>query len=100
MQCNRCGGEEFTKAGRDRQARQLFRCRACGRRLTARSSSAFSGYRFPDDVIALAVRWYLRFRLPYYVRTHAVAETACLPGEAVLNHSGLREAKMRAPSGT
>jgi len=21
--------------------------------------------RFPDDVIALAVRWYLRFRLPY-----------------------------------
>lgn len=33
--------------------------------MTTRSASAFSGYRFPDDVIALAVRWYLRFRLSY-----------------------------------
>src|ERR687894_2535236 len=65
MQCDRCGSEQFTKAGRDRQAHQLYRCRACGRRLTARSASAFSGYRLPDDVIALAVRWYLRYRLPY-----------------------------------
>ncbi len=27
--------------------------------------SAFSGYRFPPEVIALAVRWYLRFGLSY-----------------------------------
>ena len=27
--------------------------------------SAFSGYHFPDEIIALAVRWYLRFRLSY-----------------------------------
>ncbi len=33
--------------------------------MTQRSGSAFSGYRFPDDVIALAVRWYLRYRLSY-----------------------------------
>src|SRR3712207_6588531 len=65
MQCKRCAGERFTKAGRDRSQRQLYRCRACGRRLTARTGSAFSGYRFPDAVIALAVRWYLRFRLSY-----------------------------------
>ena len=65
MQCDRCGGEQFTKAGRDRQCRQLYRCRGCSRRITARSSSAFSGYRFPDAVIALAVRWYLRYRLSY-----------------------------------
>ncbi len=31
--------------------------------MTARSVSAFNGYRFPDDIIALAVRWYLRFGL-------------------------------------
>ncbi len=65
MQCDRCAGEQFTKAGRDRQKRQLFRCCSCGRRMTTRSRSAFSGYRFPDEVIALAVRWYLRFRLSY-----------------------------------
>jgi transposase-like protein len=33
--------------------------------LTERSHSAFRGYRFPEDVIALAVRWYLRYRLSY-----------------------------------
>ena len=62
MQCDQCGSEQFTRAGRDRLARQLYRCAGCGRRMTTRSGSAFSGYRFPDDVIALAVRWYLRFR--------------------------------------
>ena len=65
MRCGRCAGERFTKAGRDRAQRQLYRCRACGRRLTARTRSGFSGYRFPDEAIALAVRWYLRFRLSY-----------------------------------
>ncbi len=55
MQCDRCSGEQFTKAGRDRQRRQLYRCQPCGRRLTTRSGSAFSGYRYPDDIIALAV---------------------------------------------
>jgi transposase-like protein len=29
------------------------------------SSSAFAGFRFPPDVIVLAVRWYLRFGLSY-----------------------------------
>lgn len=37
--------------------------------LTARSrsscGSAFAGYRFPPEVITLAVRWYLRFGLSY-----------------------------------
>ncbi len=31
----------------------------------ARSVSAFSRYCFPDDLIALAVRWYVRYRLSY-----------------------------------
>src|SRR5918999_2762150 len=65
MRCGRCADERFTKAGRNRSQRQLYRCTGCGRRLTARTGSAFSGYRFPDEVIALAVRWYLRFRLSY-----------------------------------
>jgi transposase, IS6 family len=27
--------------------------------------SAFAGFRFPPDVVVLAVRWYLRFGLSY-----------------------------------
>src|SRR3712207_6573777 len=65
MQCDRGLGEQFTTAGRDRKGRQLYRCHACGRRLTTRSGSAFSGYRFPDEVIGLAVGGYLRCRLSY-----------------------------------
>ncbi len=58
MRCQRCEGNEFTKAGRDRSGRQLYHCSACMHRQTMRSASAFCGYRFPDDIIALAVRWY------------------------------------------
>ena len=42
--------------------------------MTERSRSAFSGYRFPDDIIALAVRWYLRYRLPYADLAELLAE--------------------------
>ncbi len=67
MQCPQCTGEQFTKAGRNRQQRQLYRCRACGRRISARSGSTFSGERFPD---ACKVR-----------KLHMVRSTAlcCLP---------------------
>jgi transposase, IS6 family len=74
MRCGRCAGERFTKAGRDRAQRQLYRGSECGRRLTARTGSGFSGDRFPDEVIALAVRWYLRFRLSYVEVAEWLAE--------------------------
>ncbi len=74
MRCERCAGERFVKGGRDRVGRQIYQCSSCGRRQTERSLSAFYGYRFPDDVIALAVRWYLRFRLPYADIVELLAE--------------------------
>ena len=74
MQCQQCEENQFTKAGHDRAGRQLYCCSACGRRQTPRSASAFCGYRFPDDIIALAVRWYLRFRLPYADIVELLAE--------------------------
>jgi transposase-like protein len=39
--------------------------RTCGPRSTLVVRSAFVGFRFPPDVIVLAVRWYLRFGLSY-----------------------------------
>ncbi len=42
---------------------QRWRCTTCRRRFTARSRSAFSRRGFPDEIIALAVRWYVRYRL-------------------------------------
>ncbi len=74
MQCQQCEGSAFAKAGRDRSGRQIYQCAVCGRRQTARSTSAFRGYCFPDDIIALAVRWYPRFRLPYADLVELLAE--------------------------
>src|SRR5687767_9412898 len=65
MVCIRCGSERTRKDGTTRLGGQRWRCNDCGRRFTARSTSAFSNHGFPDDVIALAVRWYVRYRLSY-----------------------------------
>ena len=37
-------------------------------------SSAFAGFRFPPDVILLAVRWYLRYGLSYRDLEELLAE--------------------------
>jgi transposase, IS6 family len=72
--CPGCGLAATRKNGRDRQGRQIRRCRDCGRRFTTLSGTPFSGYRFPPDIIALAVRWYLRFRLSYADVAELLAE--------------------------
>ena len=72
--CPDCGPVATRRNGRDRHGRQVHQCRRCGRRFTARSATPFSGYRFPSDVIALAVRWYLRYRLSYADVAELLAE--------------------------
>ena len=65
MACIRCGSNATRKDGQTRLGGQRWRCNDCDRRFTARSTSTFSHHGFPDDVIALAVRWYVRYRLSY-----------------------------------
>ncbi len=65
--CPRCGSDAVRKDGLDRRGVQVYRCHGCRRRFTALSATPFSGYRFPPDIIALAVRWYLRYRLSSYI---------------------------------
>lgn len=61
--CPDCGLAVTRKNGRDRQGRQIHQCLGCRHRFTEQSGTPFAGYRFPPDVIALAVRWYVRYRL-------------------------------------
>jgi IS6 family transposase len=72
--CPDCGSAATRRNGRDRQGLQVRQCRRCGRRFTARSATPFSGYRFPPDVIALAVRWYIRYHLSYADVAELLAE--------------------------
>src|SRR6266536_1428580 len=61
--CPHCQQFVFTRDGHDRRGRQRFACAGCGRDFSIRAASAFSGYRWPADVILMAVRWYLRHPL-------------------------------------
>jgi IS6 family transposase len=72
--CPRCGCVAAGKDGRDRRGVQVYRWRDSGRRFTALSAIPVSGYRCPPDVIALAVRWYLRYRLRYADVAELLAE--------------------------
>ena len=49
--------------GFNRRGRQRFACHLCHRDFNHASSGAFSGYRWPPDVIVTAVRLYLSYAL-------------------------------------
>ncbi len=50
----------------------MKRRRSC--RVVQLKTSAFAGYRFPPEVILLAVRWYLRYGLSYRDLEEVLAE--------------------------
>jgi transposase-like protein len=49
--------------GRDRSGKQRYRCSTCQRSFTDRTDTPFTNYRWPRDVIVMAVRWYFCYRL-------------------------------------
>ena len=46
--------------------------------MATRCPSAFTGFRFPREVIAVAVRWYLRYGLSYRDVEELLAERGIL----------------------
>jgi len=55
--CPSCQQPATKRDEYDAVGRQRYHCRPCHRDFTAHSISAFSGYRWPPDVIMMAVRW-------------------------------------------
>jgi IS6 family transposase len=84
LPCPRCSSESVIKDGTTELGGQRFRCCRCRRRFTRRSSSAFSGRGFPDDIIALAVRWYVRYRLSYAEVSEWLAERGILVDQSTI----------------
>jgi YHS domain-containing protein/soluble P-type ATPase/transposase-like protein len=72
--CPTCHQPATTRDGFDRRGRQRFACSLCHRHFTHASSGAFSGYRWPPDVIVTAVRWYLSYPLSARQVTELLAE--------------------------
>jgi transposase-like protein len=84
MSCPRCNSEAMTKDGITQLGGQRFSCNHRHRRFTRRSTSAFSGRAFPDDIIALAVRWYMRYRLSYAEVSEWLAERGVLVDQSTI----------------
>src|SRR5947209_7057493 len=84
MSCPRCNSEGVTKDGTTQLGGQRCRCNHCSRRFTSRSTSAFSGRGFSDDIIALAVRWYVRYRLSYAEVSEWLAERGVLVDQSTI----------------
>jgi putative transposase len=61
--CPSCQQPASKRNGFDRRGRQKYGCGTCRSTFTEDSISAFSGYRWPADVIVTAVRWYLAYPL-------------------------------------
>ena len=91
--CPYCRQSVVTRDGQDRHGRQRFACGGCGRDFTLWSASAFSGYRWPADVILIAVRWYLRHPLS----GTSVMELLAERGNDVSNRTVLRWAQAFGP---
>src|SRR6266704_106628 len=80
MWCPRCNSESVTKDGTTELGGQRFRCSRCRRR----STSAFSGRAYADDIIVLAVRWYVRYRLSYAEVSEWLAERGILVDQSTI----------------
>ena len=58
-----CQQSHSKRDGHYPSGRQRYACRSCRRDFTVHSGSAFSGYRFPPEVILTALRWYFSYAL-------------------------------------
>jgi transposase-like protein len=72
--CPTCHRPATSRDGRDHRGQQRYSCRPCRRDFTATSASAFSGYRWPADIILTAVRWYLSYPISARQVTELLAE--------------------------
>ena len=52
---------------------------------TRRTTSVFAGFRFPREVISLAVRWYLRYGLSYRDVEELLAERGITVDHATID---------------
>ena len=59
--CPTCQQPASKRNGRDPPGRWKYACRSCRRTFSQNSTSVFSGYRWPADVILTGVRWYLAY---------------------------------------
>jgi putative transposase len=84
MQCLACGTAGV--AERPAQGCRRFRCCACGKRFNERNDAPLNPAQYPNDVIAFAVLWRLRYKLSL----RNLTEMFLIRG-IVFSHEGIRK---------
>ncbi len=79
LTCPSCHQPASKRDGHDAVGRQRYACHPCGRDFTERSSSAFTGSRWPAEVILLAVRWSLGIVTLTEEKLKQASGPPCLP---------------------
>ena len=66
MACPDCASTVTTRRkGRTALGYRRFRCQACRRRFNERTGTPFNDLQYPTDIVLLAVRWRLRYKLGF-----------------------------------
>jgi transposase-like protein len=85
MSCLRCNSEvATTKDGATQLGGQRFRCGRLRTPLYSTLGLCVLAARFPDNVIALAIRWYARYRLSYADVSEWLAERGILVDQSTI----------------
>ena len=91
--CPACHRPATKRDGHDPSGRQRYACQACRHDFCEHSASAFAGYRWPEEVILLAVRW----SLSHPLSATSVMELLAERGIDVSKRTVLRWVQRSAP---
>ena len=71
MACPDCASTATTRRkGRTALGYRRFRYQACRRRFNERTGTPFNDLQYPTDIVLLAVRWRLRYKLAWGGNIH------------------------------
>lgn len=63
MNCPHCDSKTIAKKGKTSLGYQSYKCSSCERKFNERTGTEFNFLEYPTDVVLLAVRWYLMYKL-------------------------------------
>ena len=63
--CAYCKSKNISERNLTSLGYQSYRCKSCKRVFNARTNTVFNHLEYPTDIVMMAVRWYLSYKLSY-----------------------------------
>jgi len=65
VECYHCQSEDIEFRGETSLGYKSYKCGDCRRVFNERTATVFNHLEYPTDIVMLAVRWYLSYKLSY-----------------------------------